>query len=115
MRNRRAWIIALVAIVGAIAVGVVFALTRDDSSKPGSGATTTHASQTSAPTTTSTTTSATTTTTPAPDVTSAVWPYAASATRYTDPVAAARGFAVDFVGFSAPGFGAFPAWRRPIG
>ncbi len=37
----------------------------------------------------------------------AVWPFAASATRYTDPVQAARGFAVDYLGFVDPIIGAF--------
>ena len=37
----------------------------------------------------------------------AVWPYLASTTRYSNPVAAARGFAVDFVGFTNPVLGSF--------
>jgi hypothetical protein len=44
-----------------------------------------------------------------PDTSTAVWPYASSGTRYTDPVAAARGFAVDFVGFVNPVVGEFQA------
>jgi hypothetical protein len=43
---------------------------------------------------------------PAPDegnpLAGAVWPLPDSETRYTDPVEAARGFAVDFVGFTDP-------------
>jgi hypothetical protein len=41
------------------------------------------------------------------DTSTAVWPWASSTVRYTDPVAAARGFAVDFVGFTDPVVGAF--------
>src|SRR5688572_23691794 len=38
----------------------------------------------------------------APALAGAVWPLPDSETRYTDPVEAARGFAVDFVGFTDP-------------
>ena len=48
---------------------------------------------------------------PAPDandpLAGAVWPLPDSETRYTDPVEAARGFAVDFVGFIDPVLGEF--------
>jgi len=48
---------------------------------------------------------------PAPDandpLAGAVWPLPASETRYTDPVESARGFATDFVGFTAPTMGEF--------
>jgi len=48
---------------------------------------------------------------PAPDaddpLAGAVWPSPDSETRYTDPVEAARGFAVDFVGFTDPVLGEF--------
>ena len=48
---------------------------------------------------------------PAPDaddpLAGAVWPLPDSETRYTDPVEAARGFAVDFVGFTEPVLGEF--------
>jgi hypothetical protein len=48
---------------------------------------------------------------PAPDANDplggAVWPLPDSETRYTDPVEAARGFAVDFVGFTDPVFSEF--------
>jgi len=37
----------------------------------------------------------------------AVWPFAASSTRYSDPVKAATGFAVDYLGFVNPVVGAF--------
>lgn len=38
---------------------------------------------------------------------SAVWPWFDSGVRYTEPVAAARGFATDFVGFTDPVVGEF--------
>ena len=48
---------------------------------------------------------------PAPDaddpLAGAVWPLPDSGTRYTDPVEAARSFAVDFVGFTDPVLGEF--------
>lgn len=58
------------------------------------------------------------TTTPAPttvapgvpaDAVTAVWPTGAVPTRYTDPVAAARGFAIDMAAFADPVLGAFRA------
>jgi hypothetical protein len=48
---------------------------------------------------------------PAPDegnpLEGAVWPSPESETRYTDPVEAARGFSVEFVGFTDPVLGEF--------
>ncbi len=41
------------------------------------------------------------------DISSAVWPFVESTTRYTDPVDAARGFAIEFVGFVDPEIGEF--------
>ena len=41
------------------------------------------------------------------DTATAVWPVRSSDVRYDDPVRAARGFAVDFVGFNSPVVGAF--------
>ncbi len=70
-------------------------------------ASTTGSTSTTATTTASTAASTTSTTPPAtattgavltpPDTSPAVWPVAASGTRYLDPASAARGFAVDFV------------------
>lgn len=42
-----------------------------------------------------------------PDAVTAVWPVATGDVRYADPVAAARGFAVELVGFRAPVLGPF--------
>ena len=50
-------------------------------------------------------TSTSTSTTSSPDesaLSSAVWPVASSDTRYDDPAAAARGFAVEYLGFESP-------------
>lgn len=43
------------------------------------------------------------------DAVTAVWPTGAVRTRYTDPVAAARGFAIDMAAFADPVLGAFRA------
>ena len=70
----------------------------------------------SAPTTESTTASSATTASTAQTTTivdgpetyhTAVWPWAESTTRFTDPVEAARSFAVDFIGFTDPIVGRF--------
>jgi hypothetical protein len=100
-------VIAVIAVLAALAVaGLVVYLVRDDDEP------------TTVDTTTSTTTTSTTTTTepdttpstePAPDVdtATAVWPWASTAQRFEDPVAAARSFAVDYVGFTDPVMGEF--------
>jgi hypothetical protein len=75
--------------------------------------TTESTSTTSTSTTTSTTsTTSTTTTVPAPegvDPSVVAWPAVGGATRFDDPVAAARSFAVDLVGFRDPVVGSFEA------
>lgn len=96
--------------------------TTADSSTTGSTSTDTTAStssesvtNSSASTTGSTTTSSATTASTAQTTTgedpdtyrSAVWPWSGATNRYTDPVDAARGFAVDFVGFNDPVVGDF--------
>jgi len=60
--------------------------------------------------TTTTTTAASSTTSTQPSTAqpaTAVWPFAAEATRYSDPLSAARSFAVSFLGFVDPVVGAF--------
>jgi hypothetical protein len=116
--RRNALIAALVVFVLVVA-GVAYALLRDDDSD--SATTDTVATTTTGlgdDTTTSTTALSTTTTSAAttttlpdtpPDTSTAVWPWASSGTRYTDPVAAATGFAVEFVGFVDPVVGDFKA------
>lgn len=75
----------------------------DDKATDATGSTTTTA-------TTSTTVTTASTSTTAPDAEStdaAVWPFASSSTRYTDPVEAATGFATTFLGFVDPIVGDF--------
>jgi hypothetical protein len=57
--------------------------------------------------TTSTSAPRTSTTAPVSDVSIAVWPLASSPTRFTDPRAAARSFATDFLHMVAPVVGPF--------
>jgi hypothetical protein len=45
----------------------------------------------------------------------AVWPLPSSELRFTDPVEAARSFAVDYIGFVAPNFGEFQAGDQRSG
>ncbi len=87
-------------------------VTASTSATSTSGSTTTESTTTVPSTTDSVTTAATdpTTATTAPDqdtYRTAVWPWPDSATRYAEPVEAARGFAVDFVGFTDPVVGEF--------
>jgi hypothetical protein len=119
-RKYRILVGVLIVFVVVLAALLFFA-TRDDNetvisattTTPTTAATTvtTSGATTTVPSTTTTpTTEPTTTTTLAPDDTSsAVWPWSSSGTRYTDPVDAARGFAVDFVGFVDPVVGEFQA------
>lgn len=96
------WMAAILTAVAAVAVAVGLVVTM--------GGTGTHGSTT--PTTTvppSTTTPPSTTVPPVAPValSSAVYPTPSSTTRFSHPVAAARAFAVDFVGFSNPLVGSF--------
>jgi hypothetical protein len=85
------------ALVAFAAVGLLLAGCGTDSD--GDGATTT----TTTPTDTAVSTSAPTAEQPE----TAVWPFASSATRFDDPVAAATSFAVDYLGFVDPVIGEF--------
>lgn len=109
-------VLALVAaVVAALAVWrwVADSDSSDDTAITSSStaSSTTSAAATSLSTSSTSTTgsaAASTTTTATPiDASSAVWPWASSATRYSDPVAAARGFAVEYVGFTDPVLGEF--------
>jgi hypothetical protein len=64
-------------------------------------------SSTSSTTTTPPNNSTTSTRPPTAQPDTAVWPFAAEGTRYSDPVSAARSFAVTFLGFVDPVVGAF--------
>jgi hypothetical protein len=116
--NRLRIALVVAAVLALVALTVVV-LRGDDETQTPPGTTpaapttlSTPAATTAAPSTSaapSGTASPSTTVAPPAEVDTAtvVWPVKASAVRYTDPVAAARGFATDYVGFSAPVVGGF--------
>ncbi len=91
--RRRVLIIIAAGVVALVAAGIVV-VTRDDEEPS------------QAPTLAPTSTAATPTTVPL-DTTTAVYPTAGSSVRFDSPTDAARGFAVDFVGFVDPVVGEF--------
>jgi hypothetical protein len=99
--GRRGLLIGIATLVAVVAIAVVvYLVTRDDDDSP----------QTAVTSTTATTTAPTTTASPTSlpvDTSTAVWPFASSATRYADPASAARGFATDYLGFTDPVVGEF--------
>ena len=117
-RKRRGLIAALVTAIAVIAALVAViawpdegddAVTTEPTTTVTAAAPTTETPTTAAPSTTAPpTTAAPSTAPPAVDTTTAVFP-SAGAPRYDDPVAAARAFAVDFVGFTDPVVGAYRA------
>ena len=89
-----------VIVVAAVGVSVAVVLTRGDrEERAGRAPTSTTATTSTIPATT--TTPPARSTTPV-DLSTAVWPWPSSSVRYQDPVAAAHGFSVDFVGFVDP-------------
>ena len=108
-RRRPVWlIVALVAAMALVAALVAVLVWPDDGEDAVTAPTTTEAPEPTATETTTPTTESPTTAAPAPvDTSTAVFPYASGDVRYDDPVAAARGFAVDFVGFTDPLVGEF--------
>ncbi|MGE3834980.1 MAG: Gmad2 immunoglobulin-like domain-containing protein [Acidimicrobiia bacterium] len=97
--SRRSWI-AVVAVVVLLAVGAGTAwLTTSDDDDAGGGP-----GGPASPG--STTTTLPRGVTPL-DTTAVVWPTAASGERFTDPAAAARSFATDYLGFAEPVVGPF--------
>jgi len=107
-RRRRGLLIGIGALVAVVAIAlVIFLVTRDDGTTTDTASTSTRATTaTTGSTPTSTSSPATTVTAPV-DTATAVWPDASTTTRYADPIAAARGFATDFVGFANPVVGEF--------
>ncbi len=107
-RRRRRLLLGIGALVTVVGLAlVIYLVTRDDGNATRTASATTTSATNTSP---STSTSAPPSTVPvtAPVVTAtAVWPYASATTRYADPVAAARGFATDFVGFTNPIVGEF--------
>lgn len=108
---RRTGLIALgLAIVAVGALLAVLLWPSDRADNDTTSPTTTQAPQTTATPTTEPSTTAPTTATTAPepvDTSTVVFPGPSSGVRYDDPVDAARGFAVDFVGFTDPLVGEF--------
>lgn len=88
-RRWTGWVLATVLLVGIAAAAIVAVTDENEGSTPG------------------TPTTVTPTTVVPIDTRAAVYPSASSATRHTDPAGAARGFAVDFVGFVNPVVGEF--------
>ncbi len=89
----------------ALLVICVLAPGCSDSSKKDSTTTTqreTTTSSTTTATSTPTTDSTPTTTATGEQPEAAIWPFASTSTRYQDPAEAARGFAVDYLGFVSP-------------
>jgi hypothetical protein len=116
--SRRRWTAAALGLLVVVAIAVGIVANRSGGDDPPTTTTTTAipatSSTSSTTTTTTTTTTATTTTTTSTtlphvilDTTGVVWPTAASRTRFTDPVAAARSFATAYLGFVNPSLGAF--------
>jgi Immunoglobulin-like domain of bacterial spore germination len=115
-RSRR-WLVAAlvtaIAVIAALVAVIAWPDDGDDTATPEPTTTvtmeapTTAPSTTAAPTTTAPPTTAPTTAPPAVDTTTAVFPSGAGAPRYDDPVAAARAFAVDLVGFTDPVVGPY--------
>jgi hypothetical protein len=106
-RSNRFWLV--IGVVLFACAGLVAALLigddSDDEAGSGTGTTTTAPPDT---TTTTSTTAAPVSTMVAPvDTSTAVWPVEGSGISYTDPVAAAHGFAEDLVGFVDPVVGEF--------
>ena len=57
--------------------------------------------------TSATTSTTTTTTAPVAQPATAIWPFASTSTRFSDPLMAAQTFAIDYLGFASPVIGAF--------
>jgi hypothetical protein len=125
-RSKRWWLIAaaIVVLVGLIAALALVtggndsqsSATTDVATTAAAAATTdvtsrtTDVATTQAPGTTEpVTTEPGTTLAPADAAKSAIWPWVDSPTRFSDPVAAATSFAVDYIGFTDPIMGEFQA------
>ncbi len=88
---------AIIALLGLVAVLLAVGC-GSDAKTSGAGGSSSSSSSTSSTTIPST---------EQPD--DAIWPFAESTTRYSQPEAAAAGFAVDYLGFVSPVMGAFAA------
>lgn len=113
-RRRAPLLIAALAVVVVVVAALVWLVARsdDDGRSPATTAPATTTTLGTAPTTAPSatpTTPATPVPPPAVDTSTAVFPDAAGGLRFTDPVAAARAFAVDFLGFTDPVVGEYQA------
>ena len=116
---RRRLMIAALIVATLVMAAIAFILVRDgddeddvsttDPSAASSTSTTAAPTTTTGPETSTSAPAPTTTGAPPPDVdrSTAIWPTASSAVRFTEPVAAARGFAVTYLGFTDPTVGSF--------
>lgn len=102
MANRKVWVVLVVPGLLLFAAGCG---SKTTSTKPTTTSTNTNSTSTSS--ITAATTSTTTTEPSAVPTDSAVWPFVASTTRYSDPVKAATDFAVTYLGFVKPVVGPF--------
>ena len=103
LRRRGTLVVAVAAVVLVVAAIVALRPGGDEETSPPA----TEPTVTSSTGLTTTEPGPTTTAPPASDYTPAVWPFVDAATRFTDPVDAARSFAVDFLGFRSPVVGPF--------
>jgi hypothetical protein len=93
LRRERALVPALLVLIALLATGC-----GNDSDSSGSDSSS------------SSSTSTTTTTIPSTEQpATAIWPFTDSTTRYSEPAAAAEGFAIDYLGFATPVIGTFAA------
>lgn len=109
--NRRWWYVAA-ALAAVLAVLVVLLVVRsddddDEQAEPASTTSTTSSTTSTVPEATTTSTPTSTSAPAEPDLSSAIWPFADSAETFTEPTEAARGFATDYLGFTAPVVGDF--------
>jgi len=112
-KKRWALIAGVLAIVAAL-IAVLFVTSGDDDEEGIPSPTMTEVGETTAVIDTTivvqTTAPEATVATPVPDsLRSAVWPWADTDTRYADPVEAATGFAIEYLGFVEPIVGEFLA------
>jgi hypothetical protein len=118
-RSRRwlyAALVTAIAVIAALVAAIAWpddgddtATTEPPSTTVATAAPTTAPATTAAPSTTAPSTATPTPAPPAVDTATAVFPSGAGAARFHDPVAAARAFAVDFVGFADPVVGPYRA------
>lgn len=98
-RSPLTMVLIVILVLAALGIGYVIGTNNNDEDQGVSSGSTS-----------STSSSLSSSSTSAPlnvDLSSAVWPFVESTTRYTDPVDAARGFAMEFVGFVDPQIGEF--------